>query len=263
MFTSDAPIWSDEWVFFTGWQQSALAGVSLLLLSLLIIWWRQQSRQWFRITMLTLLIALVMSIVSYYFFAVPVYRANCPAGCAGWRGFPLRFAITDLRGNHYLAPVDFALNVLTLWLLWLVASVIWRLLAVQLRWEQRSWRTQLLFVFAAVILPWALTPRLISPPQPRIDGEPARLAINARRAAEFTYAITGLWVQSLAVEDVRILDPAVDPTLDIVNRVGGQVCLRGYTYFFIPWRRYRIDLDGIGRTALRLEEVPLAQPCWE
>ncbi|MEZ4615671.1 MAG: hypothetical protein R2867_09180 [Caldilineaceae bacterium] len=83
------------------------------------------------------------------------------------------------------------------------------------------------------------------------------------RAAEFTYQITGVWVQRLAIEDVRILDPDADPTLESVNRVGGQVCLRGYTYFFIPWHRYRIDLDGIGRTALRLVELPLVERCWE
>ncbi|MCB0186260.1 MAG: hypothetical protein KDE31_18450, partial [Caldilineaceae bacterium] len=218
MFAADAPVWSDQWTFFASWPQDVLAAVSIVLLSLLIIWWRQQSSHWFRITMLTLLAALGMSIGSYYFFEVPVYHANCPAGCAGWRGFPLRFAVIDLRHITYLAPGDFAMNVLTLWLLWLVASVIWRLLAMVLHWEQRSWRSQALFIVVAAILPWALTPRFVNPPEPHITGEPARLAINARRAAEFTYDITGLWVQRLALEDVRLLDPNADPTPDAVNR---------------------------------------------
>jgi hypothetical protein len=262
MFSADAPVWSDQWVFFANRQEAALAGVGLLLLTLLIIWWRQQSRQWFRIIMGTLLVALLMAIGSYYFFEVPVYFANCPGGCPGWRGFPLRFAVIDLRHVVYLAPIDFLMNVLTLWLLWLGASVSWRLLAIAVRWEQRSWRSQLLFVLMTMFLPWALAPRLINPPQPNITGEAARLATNARRAAEFTYGVTGLWVQRLAIEDVQILDPDADPSLESVNRVGGRVCLRGYTYFYLPWRRYRIDLDGIGRTALRLEEVPLPHACW-
>ncbi len=263
MFSDNAPIWSDQLVFFANWQEAALAAVGVILLLLLIIWWRQQSRHWFRIVMSTLLAALLMAIASYYFFEVPVYHANCPSGCAGWRGFPLRFAVIDLRNITYLAPFDFAMNALTLWLLWLAASVTWRLLAIAVRWEQHSWRFQLLFVVTTMVLPWAIIPRMIDPPQPHIVGEEARLATNARRAAEFTYDITGIWVQRLALEDVRILDPDADPSLESANRVGGQVCLRGYTYFFIPWLRYRIDLDGIGRTALRLEEVPLAEPCWE
>ncbi|MEZ4681810.1 MAG: hypothetical protein R2932_47115 [Caldilineaceae bacterium] len=248
MFSCEAPVWSSQWIIFTDWQEALVATVGAILLLLLIIWWRQQSHQWFRITVATLLIAVIMAIGSYYFFEVPVYYANCPAGCTGWRGFPLPYALIALNHVAYLAPGDFAMNVLTLWLLWLAASVLWRILSIAVHWEQRSWRSQLLLIITAMILPWALTPRFISPPQPTLRGEEERLAINARRAAEFTYQITGVWVQRLAIEDVRILDPDADPTLESVNRVGGQVCLRGYTYFFIPWHRYRIDLDGIGRT---------------
>lgn len=263
MFSADPPVWSDQWTYFTNWQQASFAGVGFVLLILLSIWWRQQSRHWFRIIMLTLLLALLMAIGSYYFFEVPVYYANCPGGCAGWRGFPLRFAIIDLRGISFLAPLDFALNVLTLWLLWLATSVTLRLFATMLQWEQWGWRRRLVFVVITLIVPWSLVPRLLNPPEPSISGEYARLAINARRAAEFTYGITGIWIQHLALEDVRILEPNIDSDLESVNRVGGQICLRGYTYFFVPWRRYRIDLDGIGRTALRLEEKGLQEPCWE
>lgn len=262
-WAADAPIWSDQWIFFTSWQGLFFAGVGMLLLFLLMIWWRQQTERWFRIVMGTLLLALCMTISSYYFFVVPVYHANCPIGCTGWRGFPLAFAMIDLTGISYLAPIDFLMNLLLLWLLWLGASVVWRILAVALRLAEQPLRFQLLFVILLMILPWAITPRLINPPQPQILGEEERLAINARRAAEYTYRITGLWVHRLAVEDVRVMtDGLDDPTTDPINRIGGQVCLRGYTYFFLPWRRYRIDLDGIGRTALRLEELTLDESCW-
>lgn len=263
MWSTEAPTWSERWLIYTDWQETAIAAVGVLLLGLLIIWWRQQTRHWFRITVGTLLLALLMSIGSYYFFEVPVYYANCPSGCTGWRGFPLPYALIALDQTVYLAPGDFAMNVLALWLLWLAASVIWRLLSILLRWEQYSLQLRFALVIGVVILPWAITPRLIAPPQPQITGEEERLAINALRIAEFTYDITGLWVQRLTVEDVRIVEPQTDPSLESVNRIGGQVCLRGYTYFFMPWRRYRIDLDGIGRTALRLLELPLTEPCWE
>lgn len=261
-WAADAPVWSSQWIYFTEWQGLAIAAVGLLLLLLLAIWWRQQTGQWFRVLMATLLAALCMSIGSYYFFEVPVYFANCPVGCTGWRGFPLPIALTARNGVSYLAVVDFAMNLLALWLFWLAAGVIWRILAIAYHWSDRSLRFRLLFILGFMILPWAISPRLINPPQPQISGEAARLAINARRAAELTYQITGLWVQRLAVEDVRInpVDPAANA--DPINRIGGQVCLRGYTYFFFPWRRYRIDLDGIGRTALRLEELFIDEPCW-
>ncbi len=259
---NDAPIWSEQWVYFTDWQSATLAGVGIVLLVLLGIWWRQQIEPWFRVLMATLLAALCMAIGSYYFFEVPPYGANCPVGCTGWRGFPLPFALIDRGGTAHLAVIDFALNLLALWLLWLAASVVWRILAIALRWSERPLRLRLLFVLLLMVLPWAVTPRFILPPQPQISGEEARLAINARRAAEFTYRITGLWVQRLALEDVRVLPVVNADERDLVNQVGGQVCLRGYTYFFMPWRHYRIDLDGIGRTALRLVELPLDEPCW-
>lgn len=262
-WTDDAPIWLDQWIYFARWQGLTVAAAGFVLLLLFIIWWRQQTRHWFRVLVGTLLAALCMNIGSYYFFEIPVHYANCPTGCPGWRGFPLPFAVIDLRGIAYLAPVDFAMNLLALWLLWLAAGVIWRILAIAYRWSERPWRLQLLFVLLFMVMPWAITPRFINPPQPQIAGEEERLAINARRAAEFTYRITGIWVQRLAIEDVRLLDADPSGDIDPVNRIGGQVCLRGYTYFFLPWRHYRIDLDGIGRTALRLVELPLNEPCWE
>lgn len=256
------PVWTNAWSYFATWQDGVFALVSLVFILLLIIWWRQQTIHWFRITVSALLLALFLSISSYYLFVVPVYYAGCPNGCPGWRGYPRPIAQIYGDGSVHLAVLDFALNTLLLWLLWLVAFLLWRLLGLAVQWEQRSQQVRLLFLVGVVLLPWALLPRILSPPQPAITGEELRLITNAGRAAEFTYRITGLWVQRLAVEDVKVLQPEGEANLETVNRVGSQVCLRGYTYFFIPWRRYRIDLDGIGRTALRLTELPLEQPCW-
>lgn len=256
------PEWSTQWVRFAGWPDVALAGVALLLTLLLIVWWRQQTRQWFRIVTSLALLALVLCIASYYLFVVPAFYAGCAQGCLGWRGFPRAFATVNFDGAATITALDFALNWLMLWLLWLVASVVWRLLALGFRWNERSLRTKMLFVLAVAVLPWALLPRFIDPPQPTPTGEALRLAINARRSAEFTYRITGLWVQQLALEDVRQIQPAGEFDIDTANQVGSQVCLRGYTYFYLPWRRYRIDLDMSGVTALSLAQLPLNEPCW-
>ena len=47
----------------------------------------------------TLLAALVLCQGSYYFFVVPPHLASCPAGCTGWRGFPLPVAQIALDGT--------------------------------------------------------------------------------------------------------------------------------------------------------------------
>jgi hypothetical protein len=234
-----------------------------LILTLLIIWWRQQTRHWFRVVMATLLAALILCIGSYHLFVVPPYVASCPPGCTGWRGFPLPVARIDLDGMARVFPLDFLLNLLMLWLLWLGASLVWRLAALAIRWENRTWRVRLVFIALLVLLPWALLPRVLNPPQPRTSGEDLRLAVNARRSAEFTYRVTGAWVQRLALEDLRRSAPIDNPETVFGETVVNEVCLRGYTYFYVPWRRYRVTLDPSGVTALQFTEMPLTGSCWE
>ena len=250
-----------DFVYFATWQQAPLAALALILNVLIIVWWRQQTRNWFRVAISALLGALILSLVSYYVFVTPPYFAGCPQGCPGWRGYPLPIASVGVNGSTRLPPVDFLLNTLMLWLLWLAASVVWQLLGLAFRWHERSLRARSLFVLFVFLLPWALLPRIINPPEPQVSGEDLRLSNNARRAAEFTYRLTGFWVQRLAVEDVRQPDPNAIPAIEN-DRVYSEVCLRGYTYFYLPWRRYRIGLDFSGVTALKLVELPLSEACW-
>ncbi len=257
------PAWPEDWVFFANVQDGVLALAASLLLILLITWWRQQTRYWFRIAVATLLAALLLCVGSYYFFVVPPHYASCPPGCTGWRGFPLPVARINLNGVSRTFPLDFMLNLLMLWLLWLGATLVWRLAAIGIRWENRNWRVRVLFVILLVILPWAYLPRILNPPQPRISGEDLRLAVNARRSAEFTYRVTGVWVQRLALEDVRQSTVTRNPETLFGETEVNVVCLRGYTYFYLPWRRYRVTLDPSGVTALQMVEVPLTGSCWE
>jgi hypothetical protein len=65
-------------------------------------------------------------------------------------------------------------------------------------------------------------------------------------------------VQRLALEDVRRSAVTRNPESLFGETVVNEVCLRGYIYFYLPWRRYRVTLDPSGVTA-----VPLTGSCWE
>jgi hypothetical protein len=254
----------EGWTYFATWQDGLFATAGLILVVLMVIWWRQQTRHWFRIVTTFLLVALLMNIASYYIFQVPPHHVSCPAGCAGWRGFPRPVATLEFGGMSRVGWIDFALNLLLLWILWMGAGVVWRLLGIALRWSERTRRFRLSFILILGILPWALLPRLLDPPQPTAFNEDLRIANNALRAAEFTYTITGFWVQRLALEDLR--QTTVEPEDAFgaqQERPVYQVCLRGYTYFYLPWRRYRIELESNGVTAVDLTELPLDDACWD
>lgn len=254
----------EGWAYFSNTQDLLLAIVGLGLIVLMIIWWRQQSDVWFRIVAMFLLSAILLNIASYYIFVVPPHHINCPEGCAGWRGYPRPVATMELGGTSLIGPVDFAANLLLIWLLLMGAGVVWRLLSIAVRWPERGFRFRTFFVLLVCFLPWAILPRLFNPPQPTPVGEDLRVTNNARRAAEFTYGITGVWVQRLALQDIRQAPVEQGAAIGSQqDRPGQQVCLRGYTYFYLPWRHYRIALESDGVTALGLTELPLSEPCWE
>ena len=250
--------------YFADWRDLLLAVAGILVIILLAIWWRQQSRHWPRVLALTFLGAFGLAFASIYVFVVPPFYAGCPAGCAGWRGYPLPIARIDVSGQTQVGLLDFALNVLLLWTVLLLLALIGRIAANLVDWEQRARRTRAAILVVLFVLPLALLPRYLEPPQPTPGGEELRLVNNARRAAEATYGVTGPWVQRLALEDVRQLSP--NPLGEDNPNLAGvrsQVCLRGYTYFYLPWRRYRISLEPTGVTALGLAELPLEGSCWQ
>jgi hypothetical protein len=250
--------------YFATWRDLALALGGLLAITFLIVWWRQQTRRWYRIVLGTFLLAFMLSFASIYLFEVPPYFAGCAQGCSGWRGYPLPVARITQAGQTQIGLADFALNLLLLWTLVLLASLLGRVVTTAVGWEERSRRSRAAILLLLFAIPWAYLPRFLDPPQPVTQGEDLRLVNNARRAAETTYGITGLWVQRLALEDVRVISPnplsEIDPDLAGVR---SQVCLRGYTYFYVPWRRYRVDLEPTGVTALDLVELPLEGSCWQ
>ena len=221
--------------YFADWRDLLLALGGLLSVALVIIWWSQQTRHWYRIAIISFLFAFLLSFASIYLFWVPPYYAGCLTGCTGWRGFPLPVARITFDGQTQIGLIDVLLNTLLLWLLVLVASLVARIAAVLFQWERRSLRLRVVGAMLFILAPWALLPRYLSPPQPATTGEELRLVTNARRAAETTYGITGLWVQRLALEDLRQLSPnPLGETTPDLSAIRSQVCLRGYTYFYLP-----------------------------
>jgi len=229
---------------------------------LLVIWWRQQSGRWYSIFAGTLLLGMIFNVGSYFLFVVPPHYAGCPNGCPGRLGYPLPFATLDLDGRSKLYLVDFLLNLLLLWLVWLGGSVVWRVLSEAVDLRERTPRFRFLFFIIVVVLPWATAPRYANPPQIEVRGDDLRISINARRAADLTYAVTGLWIQRLAVEDIRYAPLQVPSILGGADQPRAQVCLRGYTWFYIPWQRYLVTLDHAGVTALNMRRIPLDGSCW-
>lgn len=255
--------WPKDWVHFAGWPDLAFAGMGLVMGTLLIIWWRQQSARWYSVFAGTLLLGMLLNISSFFIFVVPPHYAGCVVGCPGRLGYPMPFATVGLDGATKLYLLDFLLNLLLLWLICLGGTVFWRVLSGALELPYRSRRFRFFFFLLMVILPWGLLPRFLNPPQIDARGEDLRISVNARRAAELTYDITGLWIHRLAVEDIRYTPLQVPAIFGGADQPRAQVCLRGYTWFYIPWQRYLVTLDRTGVTALNLERLPLDGSCWD
>ncbi len=253
------------WFYFSDRTDQLFAGIGLALGVLMVLWWREQSPSWYGVLAGSLLASALLALGSAYLFVLPPRLVGCVEEiCPGQLGYPLPFGQLGPGGERSRIFLgDFLLNMELLWLAVLGSSVAWRFLALAVDLPRRTLRGKALFLFLAVLLPWALLPRFAPPPQPPVQGEALRVAVNAQRVAEVTYRITGLWVQRLALEDVRWIPIQVPAVLQGIGQPQAQVCLRGYTYFYIPWQRYRITLDRVGVTPVQMEPLPLAGSCWQ
>lgn len=252
------------------WLQSetniVLAGLfGLLLVVLLIIWWRQRMTHWLQGLVLVVLLAGGATVVSAVLFTVPDYQAGCTAPCKGWNGYPIPIMTTTGDGGVQLLPSGLVLSFVLHLLLLLVLGAIGHAIVADRTPGPQSTRSRLPLLAATFLLLWALAPRYASPPEPPVRGEPQRLAINARRLAP--HAVTGIdWqLQRLALEDVRRLPrraKADAPGLPLPTGADWRVCLRAYSFFYVPWRHVYVDLDATGAYAIGGGVLPLTVECW-
>ena len=242
-----------------------VVSVGLLALALLVVWWRERTRRWVYFLLATFVLAAILTWSAGQLFEVPDYLVGCPSLCQGWRGYPAPTAISTAHGAWTLSLPGLLVNFLFHWLLLLVLAAMWS--ALQQQWQTpptAALRKTLVMGFVLVSL-WALIPRYASPPEPAVQGDPQRLAINAKRLT--ARALGGLdWrIQRLALEDVRRLPQRSQPDAPGLPLSAGpewRVCLRGYTFFYAPWRRIYVDLDTTGALAIGGGILPLTQECW-
>ena len=238
---------------------------SLLALALLVVWWRERTRRWGYLLVSTLVLAAILTWSAGWLFEVPDYLVGCPNLCPGWRGYPVPTTLSTVHGTWTLSLAGLAVNFLFHWLLLLLLAAVWSALDRQWHTPTAAALRKALVMGAVVIALWALIPRYASPPEPAVQGDPQRLGINAKRLA--ARALGGLdWrIQRLALEDVRRLPQRSQPDAPGLPPSAGpewRVCLRGYTFFYAPWRRIYVDLDATGALAIGGGILPLDQECW-
>lgn len=234
--------------------QSALLAVALATVALLLtVWWRQQTRRWWIVAALCLGAAPALSWWSAQVFRVADYRAGCDGLCPGFRGAPVAVYNGEVAGGSFLV-VGFLLNALiylTLLLMW--GTVVRALVHSGGDGGAAAWRRMMMgLLLTGAML--ALTPWFLPPPEAHVRGDSQRVAINARREV-FMYAAQAPWpVLRVGLDDVR-------PRQD--GQPGLRVCLRTYTFFYLPTGALFLDMTPQGVHSNHGGYLPQPASCWE
>jgi hypothetical protein len=237
------------------WEAAVLAVAMLVLVVLLIIWWSQRSFRWPIVLLICLALAPALSWWSASAFQVPDYRAGCDGLCLGYSGAPVAFVGGESAGSHVVVW-RFALNSL----LYLAALLAWAGLMRDLlnrvargSLAHHRWLHPFIATCLAV-LPLSLIPLYLAPPEALVRGDSLRVAINARREVYLYDQEASLPVLRVALEDVR-------PRLD--GQPGLRVCLRVYTYFYVPAGHMYLDMTPEGVHSNGGGMKALGDSCWQ
>jgi len=236
------------------WLAALVAAALIAAAVLLTIWWRQQSYRWPLVLALCLIAAPALSWWSGLAFEVADYRAGCDGLCPGHRGAPFHFFTGQAAGGRFI-PVMFALNSLVYLTLLLGWAALLRAIIFSGTGEPRrpAWM-QILVLLALVVLPAALVPLYLPPPEARVRGDPLRIAINARREVYMYDQLASLPVLRAGLDDVR-------PRQD--GQPGMRVCLRTYSFFYWPTGFMVLDMAPEGVHSTNGDILPRTASCWE
>ncbi len=238
------------------WQAILLGLVLLAAATLLAVWWRQQSYQWLAVLAVGVVAAVALSWWSSLAFRVADYRAGCDGLCPGYRGAPFAIFRGAAAGNTFRLD-GFLLDILTYFLLLLtwaaVVRAVLRLPNTQAD-TRRSLVAQLLLAAVLFILPLALAPWWLPPPEAHVRGDPQRISINGRREVYLYNQLARFPVLRVGLEDVR---PRPD------GQLGMRVCLTAYTFFYMPINHLYLDMTLEGVHSNHGGVLPLASSCWE
>ena len=155
----------------------------------------------------------------------------------------------------------FALNSLVYLVILLAWTAIIRALAFQGKDESRGrdspatahW-LRALAIPALVVLPAAITPLILPPPEAHVRGDPQRIAINARREVYMYDQLASLPVLRVGLDDVR-------PRRD--GQPGMRVCLHAYSIFYWPIGLMYLDMAPEGVHSTNGGILPRTASCWE
>jgi hypothetical protein len=234
--------------------QAALLGMGLAILALLmIIWWRQQSYRWIIVTVICLALAPLLSWWSGQSFRVDDYRAGCDGLCPGYGGAPIPFLRGEAAGGALL-PGMFMVNTLAYLVIVLGWSMAMRVVlrGIPVGRRGRAVR-QTLTVALLLVIPLALSPLILPPPEARVRGDTQRVAINGQREVYLYDGQAAAPVLRVGLEDVR---PRGD------GQPGMRVCLRAYTFFYLPIGHLYLDMTPEGVHSNAGGVLPMEVSCW-
>lgn len=243
------------------WQAALLGVVITALAALLTIWWRQQTPRWGLVLVACVAAALLLSAWSGLAFQVADYRAGCDAICPGYRGAPIPTFQGETAGGSFL-PGMFLVNALVYLMLLLGWSALIRAVLIRLEYSWNpsqdysvggSWRRVLIGAIL-VVLPLALAPLYLPPPQAHVRGDPQRIAINAEREVFMYDQLASMPLMRVGLEDVR-------PRLD--DQPGMRVCLSIYTLFYLPVGHMYLDMAPEGVHSTGGGVLPRQKSCWD
>ncbi len=240
-------------VRLASWQNAGLALALFIATALLVVWWRQQTRRWPIILAACLVAAPALSWWSGQAFQVADYRAGCDGLCPGFSGAPIPFNGEAVGGAFLLA--GFLLNTLVYIAILLAWSAVVRAAAYAVNaGASTGWWRGAGVGFILAVMPLAFSPWLLPPPEAHVRGDSQRVAINARREV-YMYAAQAPWpVLRVGLDDVR-------PRQD--GQPGLRVCLRTYTFFYMPTGALFLDMTPQGVHSNHGGYLPLSASCWE
>jgi len=240
-------------IFISTWM-AILAGVALIVAAILLtIWWRQHTFQWAMVLTICLIAAPLLSWWSGEVFVVEPYRAGCDGLCTGYRGAPIATYRIGGEGVEF-SPVGFAVNSLV----YLAIALSWSALihAIVGRFGELGRNAVLVQLALGLILaigPVAFSPLFLPPPQARVRGDPQRIAINAQREVYLYDQEAEAPLLRVGLQDVR-------PRSD--GEGGMRVCLRVYTFFYLPAGNMFLDMTPEGVHSNAGGVLPNETSCW-
>ena len=240
-------------IFLPSWAAILLGLLLVIVAALLTVWWRQQTFQWGFVLVICLIVAPLLSWWSGEVFQVDPYRAGCDALCIGHRGAPIAAYRVTGEGAEF-SRIGFVANSLV----YLVLALGWPAVvhAILMRTKElgrHALLAQLLLGLALAIGPLALSPLFLPPPQAKVRGDPLRIAINAQREVYMYDQEAQTPVLRVGLQDVR---PRTD------GQEGMRVCLRVYTFFYLPAGNMFLDMTPEGVHSNAGGVLPKETSCW-